>query len=222
MRLLLILPLAALSGCSWMFGDTFDNRALDYLEAQESPATKVPADITLNTYDRYPIPELTGDQLAGTSGKLPEKFVTPVPDAIVIDASDDGVTSLREFQSYALNPRLEKDGAGTQVLRLDAEFAISWAKVADAVAATDLKLTDLNRSLGIYFLELANPEAANDDRGWWTKLWSDPIEPTLTYELKMVSAGDGVYLSLLSDSETLADADTTRTVLTQVLNKLSQ
>lgn len=216
MRLLCILPLAALSGCSWMFGDTFDNRALDYLEAQESPATQVPVDIILNTYDRYPVPDIDG-------GKgLADEFVIPVPDPIVIDKTDNGSTSLSEYQSYVLNPRIEKDGAGTEVLRLDTEFAVSWAKVADAVAATDLEMTDLNRSLGIYFLELPNPEAANDDRSWWAKLWSDPVEPTLTYELKMVSAGDGVYLSLLQDAETLADAGTTRSVLTQVVNQLTQ
>ena len=216
MRLLCILPLAALSGCSWMFGDTFDNRALDYLEAQESPATQVPADITLNTYDRYPVPDVNGSQ------DLADEFTIPVPDPIVIDETDTGSTSLSEYQSYDLNPRIEKDGAGTEVLRLDTEFAISWAKVADAVAGTDLKMTDLNRSLGIYFLELPNPDAANDDRSWWAKLWSDPVEPTLTYELKMVNAGEGVYVSLLQDAETLADTVTTRSVLTQVRDQLTQ
>lgn len=216
MRLLCILPLAALSGCSWMFGDTFDNRALDYLDAQESPATQMPVGITLSTYDRYPVPDIEGGE------GLADEFVIPVPDPIVIDKTDNGSTSLSEYQSYALNPRIEKDGAGTEVLRLDTEFAISWAKVADAVAATDLEMTDLNRSLGIYFLELPNPEAASDDRSWWAKLWNDPVEPTLTYELKMASAGDGVYLSLLQDAETLADAGTTRSVLTQVVNQLTQ
>ncbi|MEQ3694560.1 MAG: outer membrane protein assembly factor BamC [Thalassolituus sp.] len=216
MRLLCILPLAALSGCSWMFGDTFDNRALDYLEAQESPATQVPADITLNTYDRYPVPDVNGSQ------DLADEFIIPVPDPIVIDETDTGSTSLSEYQSYDLNPRIEKDGAGTEVLRLDTEFAVSWAKVADAVAGTDLKMTDLNRSLGIYFLELPNPDAANDDRSWWAKLWSDPVEPTLTYELKMVNAGEGVYVSLLQDAETLADTVTTRSVLTQVRDQLTQ
>jgi outer membrane protein assembly factor BamC len=162
------------------------------------------------------VPDVNGSQ------DLADEFIIPVPDPIVIDETDTGSTSLSEYQSYDLNPRIEKDGAGTEVLRLDTEFAISWAKVADAVAGTDLKMTDLNRSLGIYFLELPNPDAANDDRSWWAKLWSDPVEPTLTYELKMVNAGEGVYVSLLQDAETLADTVTTRSVLTQVRDQLTQ
>ena len=217
MRILLLLPLAALSGCSWLFGDTFHNRALDYRQAEEAPATQLPEGVTLSTYDRYPVPEARGE------ADLGEKFTIPVPRPLLVDETEpEQTTTLSEYRSFALNPRLEKDGAGTEILRLDSAFAVSWAKVADAITATELKVSVLNRSLGIYYLELPNPEAAADERSWWGRLWGDRIDPTVTYELRMIRAGNGVYLSLLRDSDNLADPGLTHQVLTEIHTQLTK
>ncbi len=215
MRTFLLLPLVFISGCSWIFGDTFHNRALDYRQAEEAAATRLPDGINLSTYDRYPIPD------EGKDGDLGEEFRVPVPVALELaEAADEQATTLSEYRSFALNPRLDRDGAGTEILSLDSSFAVSWARVADALTASSLKVSDLNRSLSVYYLDLPNPEAENDERSWWGKLWGKRIEPEVTYELRMVRSGNGVYLTLLQDADTLADAGLTRTVLKEIYDQL--
>ena len=212
MRILLLSVLVLLSGCSWLFGE---NRAMLYLSASEAEATRTPEGVTLNTYDRFPVPDIAeGDTVTG-------EFDVPVPNALVVADRDSEPATLSDYRQE-LNPRFVRDGAGTYTLQLDARFALAWARVADALTSTDLTITDLNRSVGIYFLELPNPEAENDDRSWWGRLWGDRIEPVLPYQLKMIEAGDGVYLTLLQDTETLAGEGETRQVLEQVKRQLEK
>jgi len=213
MRILIISALAVLStGCSWILGD---NQALSYLSAEEAAETRVPEGMTLNTYDRFPVPELEGNPGPG------DEFRIPVPDALALTEQPSEPTSLSDFKRE-LNPRFVRDGAGTLTLLIDARFALAWARVADALTATDVRMTDLNRSIGTYFLELPNPAAAEDDRSWWGRLWGEKIDPVLPYQLKMVEAGEGVYLTLLADAETLAAEDLTRDLLSQVKNQIEK
>jgi len=215
MRILLLLPLVLTSGCSWLFGDTFHNRALDYRQAEEAAVTRTPEGVELQTYDRYPVPEARpGDDLG-------DEFRVPVPVALELaEAADEQATSLSEYRSFELNPRIDRDGAGTEILTLDASFAVAWAKVADALTASPIDVSDLNRSLAVYYLDLPNPEAENDDRSWWGRFWGKEIAPTITFELRMIRSGSGVYLTLLRDSDTLAAADLTHRVLTDIYDPL--
>jgi len=48
------------------------------------------------------------------------------------------------------------------------------------------------------------------------------IEEVLPYQLKMIEAGDGVYLTLQEDAETLAEDSLTRDLLTQVKLQLEK
>ena len=213
MRFFLPFLLLTLSGCSYLF----PNESLKYLETGESSPTRLPAGVALDTEDRYPVPA------AVSNDPLPEKFIAPTPDRLPENLDDDErVTSLSEFQSYDTNPRIERDGSGTEILRLSTPFAVSWARVTEALGASDIILSDLNRSIGTYYVDLPNPEAQEDTRSWWKKLWSEPPAPVATFLLKMNRAGDGVYLSLLNDPETLADEDLTHRVLTELKQQLSK
>ncbi len=214
MRFLLPVLLLSLTGCSYLF----PNESLDYLETAESPETRMPEGISLQETPRYPVPAASA-----SAGSLPEKFIAPTPDRLVeTDEDDERVTSLSEYQSYDTNPRLEKDGSGTEILRLSTPFAVSWARVTEVISESDILLSDLNRSIGTYYVDLPNPEAVEDTRSWWKKLWSAPPEPVATFLLKMNRAGDGVYLSLLKDPETLADEDLTHRVLSELKQQLSR
>lgn len=213
MRQILITGLVTLStGCSWILGD---NQALSYLNVQESAETQVPEGMSLDTFDRFPVPEV--EQAAELGGE----FIIPIPERLTITREKSEPTSFSDFKQ-TLNPRFVRDGAGTLTLSVDARFALAWSRVADALASADMRLTDLNRSIGTYFLELPNPEAVADERSWWTRLWGDRIEPVLGYQLKMIEADKGVYLTLQQDAETLADEALTRSVLDQVKQQLEQ
>lgn len=209
---LLMFSSVLLGGCSWL---GFDDLADDYLTQETYPVITNPeGEPPLPFRDANPIPELA------VVPQRPEKFETPRPLALVTTEQDDvGVTSLAQYRSDSLNPRLDKDGAGTQILRLDLGFAASWAAVTEAVAASDLKLIDLNRSTGTYYLEVEKSDV-EDNRSWWDKLWGEELITSATYLLKMSRSRQGVYLSLLTDADTLAEADVTEAVLKSIESQL--
>lgn len=203
-----------LSACS-LFGNTFDDRAEYYLSTEQQPVIKL-ADNSppLAFRDANVIPELP------VVPQRPEGFETPRPLAFVAENNDDTVvTSLAQYRSEALNPRLDRDGAGTEILRLDLGFAASWAAVTEALATSKLKLTDLNRSTGTYYLELQRSNVV-DERSWWGKLWGEELVTTATYLLKMNRSRQGVYLSLLTDADNLAEPEQTSFVLNEVETQL--
>lgn len=213
MRILTLAVMVLLSGCS-LFGDRFRDRSLDYLNADEQPVTQTPEGVALTTVDRYVIPPLS------VIPAKPTAFVTPSPEPLLDDAAET-TASLNDFRQELLNPRFELDGAGTQILRLDGGFANAWSKVTDALAASSLKLTDLNRSTGTYYLEMTR-DVAREHRSWWSRLWGTGETVTEQYLLKMNRARLGVYLSLLTDNDTLADTALTETVLREVKAQLEK
>lgn len=211
----LLVPAVALmaSACSLLP----DDQAMAYLQATEQAPTATPAGVTLQTTDIYPIPELKQQP------ELPTEFEVPRPAPFVDegDADSESVTSLSEFRNGAANPRLERDGAGSLILRLDGSYASNWALVNEAIAKTSLKMTDLNRSTGSFYLEMQTV-VREEDCGWWASLWGCDEVRTDNYLLKMNRARNGVYLSLLTDADTLADEALTTDVLNEIKAKLEQ
>src|SRR5690554_859361 len=115
MRFLLVAVVLFISGCS-LFGDRYRDRSLDYLRTTEQAPT-LTQDATVVPYiDRYPIPESAVDLTT------PEKFVAPGPEPLVLEErgqsrSDDG------SGSGGLDARIERDGAGTLIQRVDGSCA---------------------------------------------------------------------------------------------------
>lgn len=203
------------SACSFLFGDTFHDRANDYLSTREYEQIQIAEGMEeLEFRDQYAIPELLSEPA------FPESFETPRALLFVEEADEDNITTLREYRSDILNPQLDKDGAGTLILRLGSSYAASWEAVTQAINISELKMTDLNRSTGTYYLELDNPNL-EDTRSWWDKLWGEEFVTTSTYLLKMSRSRHGVYLSLLTDADNLADTELTERVLSEIQNKLA-
>ncbi|MDO6682775.1 MULTISPECIES: outer membrane protein assembly factor BamC [unclassified Oceanobacter] len=219
MKYLLVVLVVAVSGCSTIFGDRFRDRADDYLTTTENDEATTPDGQPLARRNALPIPELA------VIPDRPNSFELPVPQALIIDDNDSSseqATSLNEYRSLDLNPRIEKDGSGSQILRLDGQFAYAWAAVTEAIAASDLNMTDLNRSVGTYYLEISRPQR-DDERGWWARLWgSEPEVIAGTYLLKMNRARHGVYLSLLEDVDKLAGDDYALPVLNTIKQQLEK
>ena len=209
--ILAVLAVLSQAGCSLLP----DDRAMNYLTTDEQAETSTPAGQPLAIRDAYPIPELPAEPAR------PTQFEVPQPAPYLPEENADTVTSLAAYNAGALNPRMEKDGAGTQILRLDGNYAADWAAVTEALGRSDLKLTDLNRSTGTYYLEMETV-ISEEERSWWDKLWGKNKVEIQTYLLKMNRARNGVYLSLLTDADTLADEDLTINVLNEVKRQLDK
>jgi outer membrane protein assembly factor BamC len=118
---------------------------------------------------------------------------------------------------------LDRDGAGTQVLRLNGYFALAWTSVAEALAESDYTLTDLNRSTGTYYITIFDPAAELPEKSFWQWLTnSDELGVEVDYLLKMNRSRQGVYLSLQKDIETLAEDTLAVSFLTDLQKILVQ
>ena len=155
LRAVFLLLLVNLSGCSAIFGDTFSDKAKGYHGIELSAKMQqVEGQSALPIQDILVIPELTDKQQANAVSQnenTKQEFVTPAPRQLLVVEQEQETASLSDSQSYALNPRLERDGAGTQILRLDGRYGVAWSAIAEAIAKTEYKLSDLNRSTGTYY-----------------------------------------------------------------------
>ena len=207
-RLSLLSLIALSTGCTAIFGDTFRDRANDYLNYQQ-PERMADQD-GLIFENAMPVPAVDGDLT------LAEEFIVPRPEQLVAEEATQEVASLAEYQNQELNPRLEKDGAGTWVLRLDGRFAITWTAVADVLADASFKLDDMNRSIGTYYLTIEELKTGEDKSFWDWLFGSDDELVEQSYLLKMNRSRLGVYLSLQKDVEALANDALTQTILGEI------
>lgn len=223
-RAVFLMLVATLSGCSAIFGDTFHDRAQDYLKAEEQPRMKsTAAQPELPIQDAYVIPEIT--KTADSAIVLDEDgdFVVPQPVMLAIEEEEQDAALLSEMKKVDLNPRLERDGAGTQVLRLEGQFGFAWTAVSEALTESEYTLTDLNRSTGTYYITIFDPEAEQPEKSFWQWLTSSNEKGVeVPYLVKMNRSRLGVYLSLQKDLETLADDELAQRFLTDLKKILTQ
>lgn len=172
--------------------------------------------------DSYAIPEIVKPEVSAIRLDEDGDYIVPQPAPIVVEDEQD-LASLAQMQGEDLNPRLERDGAGTLVLRLDGQFGVAWTAVAEALAGSDYSLTDLNRSTGTYYITIFDPTAEKQDKSFWQWLTSsDELGADVDYLLKMNRSRLGVYLSLQKDLETLAEDMLSENFLTDLQTLLAQ
>lgn len=238
----LLLLAVNLAGCSSIFGDTFSDRAMGYQDVETAPRMQqIEGQPALPIQDILVVPKLSQSATPvvvataneNNSGNIKEgaeesaddekEFVVPSPQALVIDDSEQEVASLLDSQSKDLNPRLERDGAGTQILRMDGRYAVTWAAIADAISKTDYQLSDLNRSTGTYYVTIFDPVAEKEEKSLWAWLTnSDELGEYVDYLLKLNRSRLGVYLSLQTDLDTLAEDELAIQVLSEIEKNLSE
>jgi outer membrane protein assembly factor BamC len=227
LRAVFLWLLVSLTGCSTLFGDTFTDEAKGYQNAKVAPQMKqLDGKSALPIQDMLVIPLLGVNQQANTGSAKEDsdkEFIVPEPQQLLVLEEEQEVASLVQSQSEALNPRLERDGAGTQILRLDGRFDFAWAAIADALAKTDYTLSDLNRSTGTYYISIFDPTAEKKEKSFWAWLTNaDELGENIDYLLKLHRSRIGVYLSLQSDVETLADDDLSMNVLSDIEKNLTK
>lgn len=210
LRAVFLLSLAGLSGCSSLFGDKAEGYHDAELSAEMQQIEGQPA---LPIQDILFVPALSDKQQAIADRQASaqtegddQDFVTPAPETLLVIDDEQDIASLAESQNQSLNPRLERDGAGTQILRLDGRFGLTWIAIAEAIEKTDYKLLDLNRSTGTYYVSIFDPLAEKEEKSFWAWLTNaEELGEDVDYLLKLNRSRLGVYLSLQSDLETLAD-----------------
>ena len=60
----------------------------------------------------------------------------------------------RTFESNVIWRLLAKDGSGYPIIMMSTRFAWAWEYVGEALGKTDLKISDRDREVGIYYLRV--------------------------------------------------------------------
>lgn len=115
-----------------------------------------------------------------------------------------------------------EDGSGNPVLNLEAEFDRSWTSIGRALERSDLHIEDLNRSLGLYYLNLsADARKPGEKLGFFSRLFGSEQAEGERYQVRLTRLGSGVQVSVEQDADTLAPKDVAQRVLEQIRNNLN-
>jgi len=175
---------------------------------------------------------LSNTRPAGSSAEpaWPARSVAPALDGALLERLQDslnsaakqgGSVSLLADRSFDAPQRvsLGTDGSGNPQLTLATDVDRAWSAVGRALQAADVRVDDMNRSLGIYYINLAESAAKPDDEsGFLSRLIgdddADEIEARAErYQVRLTSVGDSVQVSVEKNIDTVAPADVARHVL---------
>ncbi len=160
-------------------------------------------------------------------------------DTAVLDELQSGLTrtldsgetvSLATQREFDAPERVElvQDANGNPLLRLDTDFNRGWSRVGRALEAADIRVEDLNRSLGIYYVNLAEgADGGSASPGFWSRLFGGGKKDDESrskraerYQVRLSEAGRGIQVAIEKDLNTLAPPDIARKVLVSLQNNL--
>ncbi|MCJ8168874.1 outer membrane protein assembly factor BamC [Atopomonas sediminilitoris] len=116
-----------------------------------------------------------------------------------------------------------EDGNGMPLLNLDSDFNRAWSSVGRALEEADIRVDDLNRTQGIYYINIAegSRKKAEEKKGWFSGMFSsdekyDENTPGERYQLRLTQYGERIQINLEKSIETAAPVDVSREVLQRI------
>ena len=197
MRILPVsLSLALLSGCGLM-----PDRSLEYQQAKTLPPLVLSTGDSRVIKPLYAIPEIaTPEQpvvLVEGKGRK-QRFVAPLPKPLTVIATQQAESSLKPI--VETKPQIVNDGNGHPVLQSSGDILQVWDKLNKALTAANIKVSDRNQSLGLYFVELSK-DGKNT-----------------IYQLKLIRTSNDNVISLQKDDETLVESELSQQTFERLLN----
>ncbi|MCY1395529.1 Outer membrane protein assembly factor BamC [compost metagenome] len=189
--------------------------------------------VQANTSEVY---VLSQTRPAGSSASQdwPSKPAAPTLDAALLDemlasmttsAEKGGSVSLLAAHSTYDTPgsvSLGKDGSGNPVLTVDSDFDRAWVSVGRALDSADIRVDDLNRSLGVYYVNIAEgaKKADEDKPGFFSRMFGggeksqeEEDAKAQRYQVRLTSVSNTVQITVDKDINTSAPADVAQSVL---------
>lgn len=121
---------------------------------------------------------------------------------------------------------LSNDGSGSPQLQLDTDFDRAWSSVGRALQAADIRVDDLDRSLGVYYVNLAERAKDPQDKpGFFGRLFGsedkDDIEARAErYQVRLTRASGKILVTLDKSIDSVAPSDVARRVLSLIKDNL--
>ncbi|MCF5662501.1 outer membrane protein assembly factor BamC, partial [Pseudomonas syringae] len=145
------------------------------------------------------------------------------------NAEKGGSVSLLAARDYDTPSRvaLSEDGSGNPVLNLGADLDRAWSSVGRALDQGDWRVEDINRSLGLYYINLAEKAKTPDNepgffgRMFGSKSSKEEIDARAErYQVRLSKVGDNVQVTVEKNINTVAPADIARRVLSVIQDNL--
>ncbi|MDP3977305.1 MAG: outer membrane protein assembly factor BamC [Pseudomonas sp.] len=144
-------------------------------------------------------------------------------------AEQGGSVSLLAARDFDAPRRvsLSEDGNGNPVLNLGADFDRAWSGVGRSLEMADVRIDDLNRSLGVYYINLAEgAQKKGEEPGFFAGLFGgEPDKEEIDaraerYQVRLTPVGDSVQVTVEKDLNTVAPADVARRILDLIQENL--
>lgn len=143
-------------------------------------------------------------------------------------AGENGSVSLLAARDYDAPDRvnLSSDGSGNPVLRLDTDINRAWSSVGRALEKADVRVDDLNRSTGVYFINLSEAALEPEKPGFFGRVFGsgdskEEIEARAErYQVRLAEVSGRVEITVQKDSNTLAPEEVSRRILDLIQNNL--
>ena len=135
-------------------------------------------------------------QQTGSATEWPQKSDDPAQAAEMLraiaqflaDSADSAPVSMIAEQGISAGGKilLLEAPEGYTYLRLELPYDRAWASLGRALEKSSFEITDRDRSNGVYYARFQG-EAAEEDDGWWSQLWTDDEAEALTDQVFLVS-----------------------------------
>ena len=111
---------------------------------------------------------------------------------------------LRALPKYTMT----RDGNGYPILVINLDFNHAWLSVGQALERSRIAVTDLDRSLGVYYLAETAVVKVDDD------------EEEMELQLRLISSESGIQVSVQVDDDTLAPEQQSARLLNRIREHL--
>jgi outer membrane protein assembly factor BamC len=122
---------------------------------------------------------------------------------------------------------LTEDGSGNPVLNVGTDLDRAWSSVGRALEQGEWRVEDINRSLGLYYINLAEKAEKKDEQpGFFGSLFgSKPNKEEVEaraerYQVRLSKVGENVQVTVEKNINTVAPAEVARKVLTVIQDNL--
>lgn len=139
----------------------------------------------------------------------------------------DGSVSLLAARNYDAPSRVQliQGGSGEPLLVLDTDFDRAWSSVGRALEQSDLRVEDVDRSQGLYFVNLAEGAKPEEEPGFFGRMFGgadkEEVEARAErYRVRLTQAGRNVQVNVEKDVDTLAPSDVANRVLGLIRSRL--
>ncbi|PAU87856.1 hypothetical protein CK507_09940 [Pseudomonas sp. WN033] len=143
-------------------------------------------------------------------------------------SADSDSASLVAAQGMGQSDRvtLEQDGAGNPVLNMQTDFNRAWAAVGEALNRADVLVSDINRSAGVYYVDLEQRASQQQrKRGFFARMFGrDKPQESASEEriqVRLTPVANRVQVTVEKSIDTAADAVEARQLLERIRNNLT-